>query len=191
MIATVAGTVQKVDNASLVVLVGGVGLRIFAPKNVLENANGVISLHTHLAVRENNLSLYGFNTVDDLRLFETLIGISRVGPKLALAILSTLSPELIRSAVVQEEAVILQRVPGVGKKSAEAILFALKGKLDYSEADTSTGLVSDVDADVIEVLTSLGFSIVEAQTAVQKVGRDVKDVNERVAQALQHLDQSG
>ena len=190
MIVTLTGLVQDVNDNSLVVLVGGVGLRVFAPKNVLENASGTISLHTHLSVRETSLSLFGFKTVDDLRLFETLIGVQKVGPKLALAILSTLSPELIRSAVVQEEAVILQRVPGIGKKSAQNILFALKGKLDYSDADTSTGLVSDVDADVIEVLTSLGFSIVEAQAAVQKVGRDVKDVNERVAQALQHLDQS-
>ena len=190
MIVTLTGLVQDVNDNSLVVLVGGVGLRVFAPKNVLENASGTISLHTHLSVRETSLSLFGFKTVDDLRLFETLIGVQKVGPKLALAILSTLSPELIRSAVVQEEAVILQRVPGIGKKSAQNILFALKGKLDYSDADTSTGLVSDVDADVIEVLTSLGFSILEAQAAVQKVGRDVKDVNERVAQALQHLDQS-
>ncbi len=188
MIASLTGSVQKVTNDHLIVQIGGIGLKVFAPKNVLENAGSQVSLHTYLAVRENDLTLFGFDTEDDLRLFNTLLGVQKVGPKLALAILSTLSPELIRSAVIQEEAVILQRVPGIGAKSAERILFALKGKLDYAES-SPTGLVSDVDADVIDVLTSLGFSIVESQAALQKVPREISDINERVAQALQSLDQ--
>jgi Holliday junction DNA helicase RuvA len=106
---------------------------------------------------------------------------------MALAILSTLTPELLRSAVLQDEAVILQRVPGIGKKSAERILFALRGKLDAEDA-SSVGLISDADGDVMDVLTTLGFSIVEAQAAIQKLPRDVKDVNERVSLALQQLD---
>ena len=191
MIATLSGTIQKVGKDHLIVSVGGVGLRVFVTQGVLENPGGVgrtIFLHTHLIVRETELTLYGFETEDDERLFLLLLGVSGVGPKLALKVLSTLNPELLRSAVVQEEAVILQRVPGIGKKSAERIMFALKGKLDYGDAN-AVGLVSDVDSDVIEVLTTLGFSIVEAQSAVQKVPRAVTDVNERVAQALQHLDQ--
>ena len=191
MIATLSGTIQKVGKDHLIVSVGGVGLRVFVTQGVLENPGGVgrtIFLHTHLIVRETKLTLYGFETEDDERLFLLLLGVSGVGPKLALKVLSTLNPELLRSAVVQEEAVILQRVPGIGKKSAERIMFALKGKLDYGDAN-AVGLVSDVDSDVIEVLTTLGFSIVEAQSAVQKVPRAVTDVNERVAQALQHLDQ--
>lgn len=191
MIASISGSIQVIEKEALVVAVGGVGLRVRVPQGVLENSGGVgrtIFLHTHLSVRETDLSLFGFETTDDLRIFNLLLGISGIGPKVALAILSTLSPELLRSAVIQDEAVILQRVPGIGKKSAEKIIFALRGKLDGIDA-SSTGLISDVDADVIEVLTTLGFSIVEAQTALQKVPRDVQDINERVAVALRQLDQ--
>lgn len=191
MIASLSGTIQTIGADHLVVRVGGVGVRVFVPRTVLEDTGGpgrAVFLHTHLQVRENDLTLYGFETEEDLRLFELLIGINKVGPKLALAILSTLSPELLRSAVAQEEAVILQRVPGIGKKSAEAILFGLRGKLDAGDG-RAVGLVSDVDADVIDILTGLGFSIVEAQAAVQKLPRDVKELDARVALALQQLDQ--
>jgi Holliday junction DNA helicase RuvA len=191
MIATLSGTLQKTAPDHLIVQTGGVGLRVFVPRTMLENAGApgrALFLHTHLLVRENDLTLYGFESEDDLRLFELLISISKVGPKLALAILSTLSPELLRSAVIQEEAIVLQRVPGIGKKSAEMIIFALRGKLDAPDSRT-VGLVSDVDSDVIDFLTTLGFSIVEAQTAVQKLPRDVRDLDARVALALQQLDQ--
>ncbi len=191
MIASLSGTILAVEKDALIIDVAGVGLRVKVPQGVLENCGGSgrkLFLHTELIVRETELSLYGFETVDDLRIFNTLIGISGIGPKVALSILSTLSVALLRSAVIQEEAVILQRVPGIGKKSAEKILFALRGKLDGIDA-TSVGLVSDVDSDVIEVLTSLGFSIVEAQAAVQKVPRDVTEIEERVAQALRQLGQ--
>ncbi len=191
MIASLSGTVQKIETGSLVVAVGGIGLRVFVPRTVLEDVGGVgraIRLHTHLLLRENEVALYGFDNEDDLRLFETLLTISGIGPKLALAILSTLTPELLRSAVLHEEAIILQRVPGIGKKSSERILFALRDKFDFG-AGTPAVLVSDVDADVIEALTGLGFSIIEAQTALQKVPRTVKDMNDRLAQALQYLDQ--
>ncbi len=192
MIATVSGSIQAVEKDALIVAVGGVGLRVKVPQTVLENSGGVgrtVFLHTHFAVRETDMSLYGFETVDDLRIFNTLIGISGIGPKVGLSILSTLSPELLRSAVIQDEAVILQRVPGIGKKSAEKIIFALRGKLDTVDA-TSVGLVSDVDSDVIDTLTALGFSIIEAQAAVQKVPRDITDLDERVGAALRLLDQS-
>lgn len=169
--------------------VGGVGLRVLVPSTALQDVAIGRSqfLHTQLIVRETELTLYGFETEDDLKLFNTLLGVQKVGPKLALAILSTLTPELLRSAVLQDEHVILQRVPGIGKKSAERILFALRGKLDAEDA-SAVGLVSDTDGDVMDVLTTLGFSIVEAQSAIQKLPRNVKGVNERVALALQQLD---
>ena len=125
MIASVAGQIQLIEEAALVVAVGGVGVRVFVPKTVMENI-GVgqpISLQTHLIVREQELSLYGFNTLDDLRLFTTMLSVRGIGAKVGLAILSTLSPELIQTAVMQEEAVILKRVPGIGKKTAERIIF--------------------------------------------------------------------
>ncbi len=192
MIASLSGNVLKIEANALVIGVGGVGLRVLVPRTVLEDVGGVgrhMRLHTHLLVRETELTLYGFASEEDLQLFEVLLGVNGVGPKVALAILGTLSPELLKSAIVREETAVLQRVPGIGKKMAERIMFQLREKLDVSAQETAVGLVSDVDADVIDFLTGLGFSIVEAQAALQKLPRDVKAVDERVQLALQYLDQ--
>jgi holliday junction DNA helicase RuvA len=192
MIASLSGTILQVEESSLVVGVGGVGLRVFVPGTLLEDTSGTgrpVRLHTHLIVREQELSLYGFATAEDRQLFETLLGVSGVGPKVALSILSTLSPELIQGAIAREETAVLQRVPGIGKKTAERLMFQLRDKLDISQISSLTPLVSDADTDVIDILTGLGFSIVEAQTALQQVPREVTAVDERLQLALQYLDQ--
>jgi holliday junction DNA helicase RuvA len=192
MIASLSGTILQIEEASLVVGVGGVGLRVFVPRTVLEDTGGAgrsIRLHTHLIVREQELSLYGFATLEDRQLFETLLGVNGVGPKVALSILSTLSPELIQGAIAREETAVLQRVPGIGKKTAERLMFQLRDKLDISQISTLSPLASDADTDVIDILTGLGFSIVEAQTALQQVPREVTAVDERLQLALQYLDQ--
>ncbi len=193
MIASLSGTVQKIESNSLIIHVGGVGLRVNVPRTVLEDVGGAgrrITLHTHLLVREDALALFGFETEDDLQLFELLLGVNGVGPRLALAILGTLSPELLKSAVMREDAAVLQRVPGIGKKTAERIMFHLRDKLKLDATAAALPLVSDVDADVIDILTGLGFSIVEAQSALQHVPREVTAIDERVGAALQYLDQS-
>ncbi len=193
MIASIQGTILKIEDSGLVVAVGGIGVRVLTPRNVLENVGGTgraITLHTHLIVRETELSLYGFQSEEDLQLFEVLLGVNGVGPKVALAILGTLSPELLKSAIMREDTAVLQRVPGIGKKTAERIMFQLRDKLDLTMISTGVPLVSDVDADVIDVLTGLGFSIVEAQSALQHIPREAADINERVQLALQYLDQS-
>ncbi len=192
MIAGISGTIQKIGKDHLVLRVGGVSLRVFVPRTVLENVGGLgrsLALHTHLLVREDALTLYGFEDEDDLALFEILLGISGVGPKVALSILSTLSPELLKSAIMREEPAVLQRVPGIGKKTAERLLFQLRDKLDLTAEAATLPFVSDVDADVIAVLTSLGFSIVEAQAALQNIPREVQQMDARVQAALQYLDQ--
>jgi len=172
--------------------VGGVGIQVYVPRNVLESlpAPGrMLFLHTHLLVRETELTLYGFDTDEDLQLFQTLLGVTGVGPKVALSILGTLSPEQLRGAVQREEPAVLQRVPGIGKKTAERVMFQLRDKLNYAAEIGTTPLVSDADADLIDILTSLGFSIVEAQSALQNVPREVTDLDDRVQAALQYLDQ--
>jgi Holliday junction DNA helicase RuvA len=192
MIATLSGKIQKTEASSLVVNVGGVGVRVIVPKTVLADVDGIgrhIALHTHLIVRETELSLYGFDTEEDLQLFELLLGINGVGPKVALSILSTLSPELLKNAIMREETAVLQRVPGIGKKTAERIMFQLRDRLDFTAVSTTLPLLSDVDTDVMDILTGLGFSIVEAQSALQHLPREVKGVDDRVQQALQYLDQ--
>lgn len=191
MIATISGVINQIGDDFLIINVGGIGVRVHVPGTALENTGGVgrqINLYTHLIVRETELSLYGFSTEEDQDLFELLLSVNGVGPRVALAILSTLSPELFKSAILREEATVLQRVPGIGKKTSERILFQLRDKLDFTAEPATMPLVSDVDADVIELLTGLGFSIVEAQTALQKLPRDLTGVDERLQLALQQLD---
>ena len=192
MIASLSGPIQFIGSDNLVVNVGGVGIRVSVPQTVLEDVGGVgrkIFLHTHLIVREQELSLYGFESAEDLQLFEVLLTVNGVGPKVALAILSTLSPELLKSAIMREETAVLQRVPGIGKKTAERMMFQLRDKIDTTGAEAGISMVTDVDADVIDFLTGLGFSIVEAQTALQNIPREATTVDERVQYALQYMDQ--
>ena len=190
MIARLSGTIAAVRPNHLVVQVGGVGFRIHVPTSVLERIDGVgrpVELVTHLHVRENELSLYGFLTEEELTLFELLLGVSGVGPKVALATLGTVSPDALRQAVLREEAGILSRVPGIGPKTARAIIFHLRDKLVAIGAEAAP-LMTEQDAEVIGALTALGFSIVEAQTALQNLPRDEEmGLEERVRRALAYL----
>jgi holliday junction DNA helicase RuvA len=190
MIDVVTGQVAAIHNTYVVVMVGGVGLRVIVPKTVFDAIDGrgqAITLYTHLAVREDDLALYGFADPDERALFETLLKISGVGPRLALAVISTLTVEHLNHAVAHEEPEILTRVPGVGKKLAQKLIFELKDKLAI---DHATGLtaISDIDTDVLATLTALGYSVVEAQAALQAIPRDApQDIEERVRLALQYF----
>ena len=190
MIASLSGIVSRLEQGGLVLQVSGVGFWVNVPTTVLQQVEGVgqpLELFTHLHVRENDLSLYGFLTDDELGLFEMLLGVSGVGPKVALAALSTVSPQALREAVLRDEPGILSRVPGIGNKTARAIIFHLRDKVAALGAETPS-LLSDMDAEVIGALTALGFSIVEAQTALQNLPRDEgMDLEERVRQALSYL----
>ena len=193
MIATLSGIIRKVGDNFLVIDVAGVGVRVFVPNTVLESSGGTgrkIGLHTHLIVRETELALYGFTSGEELDLFELLLGVNGVGPKVGLSMLSTLSPELLKGAIIREETGVLQRVPGIGRKTAERIMFQLRDKLDMTAEAAATVLMSDEDQDVIDFLTTLGFSIVEAQTALQNIPGGVEGIDGRVQAALQFLDRS-
>jgi Holliday junction DNA helicase RuvA len=190
MIARLSGTVWNIGQGLVVVRTGGIGLQVHVPSGVLAQLDGVgqpVELFTHLHVRENELALYGFLTEEELALFKLLLSVSGVGPKTALALLSTVSPDVLRQAVVQEEPALLSRVPGIGPKTARAIIFHLKDKLIPTGAK-AVPLLSDADAEVIAALTGLGFSLVEAQTALQSLPRDEDlPVEERVRQALAYF----
>jgi Holliday junction DNA helicase RuvA len=171
---------------ALVVDVGGVGLRVLCTQPTLAAARlgEVISLHTHLVVREDDLSLIGFGTAEELALFEHLIAVSGVGPKLALALLSGMAPDALRLAVGQDQPDVLARIPGIGKKTAQKIVLELKDKIGPVEVAEGLAALTEADAAVIDALTALGYSIVEAQRAVQSLPRDVTDVEERLRRAL-------
>lgn len=130
MIERVIGRVLKRESDSAVILIGGIGVQVRATRSALEQAQvgSEVMLYTHLAVREDELSLYGFSSEDERALFEMLIAVSGVGAKLALAILSTLSADQLRLAVRRAEPELLTRVPGIGKKTAEKIIFELKDR---------------------------------------------------------------
>lgn len=131
MIASLSGMVLALGPSHVVLDVGGVGYKVFVPANVQENLvlDRTASLHTHLIVREDALTLFGFVDEQDRAVFELLLGVSGVGPKVALAILSAVSPEALRTAVAESRPELLGRVSGVGKKTAEKIIFHLKDRL--------------------------------------------------------------
>jgi Holliday junction DNA helicase RuvA len=190
MIDSVTGKVVTVTETSVVLMVGDVGLRVRVPSTVRDLVDGpgqTLTLYTRLVVREEDLTLYGFADQEERALFETLIGIAGIGPRIALSVLSTLTVDHLKNAVAHEDPDVFARVPGVGKKLAQKLVFELKDKL---VVDRVTGLaaISDVDTDVLAALTALGYSVVEAQAALQSIPRDApQDVEERVRLALQYF----
>jgi len=186
MIASVEGRIRAVGKDSIVVDVGGVGLRVLCPipTVVASRAGEAIFLYTHLIVREDELSLVGFATADELSLFEHLIAVSGVGPRLALTLLSGMAPDALRLAIGQEQPDVLARIPGIGRKTAQKIVLELKDKIGAVEVSEGLAALTEADAAVIDALTALGYSVVEAQRAVQGLPRDVTDVEERLRRAL-------
>ena len=190
MISRLSGTVWSCADDRVVVRVGGVGFEVHAPTGTLAQLGDPgqpIELFTYLHVRENDLTLYGFPSEEEVALFKLLLSVSGVGPKVALSVLSTTSPETLRQAVAGEEPALLSQVPGVGPKTAKAIIFHLKDKLVAIGGRPAVSLSED-DTEVITALTSVGFSLIEAQTAVQNLPRDEDmPVEERVRLALSYL----
>ncbi|MEJ2484324.1 MAG: Holliday junction branch migration protein RuvA [Anaerolineales bacterium] len=190
MISSINGRVVEKETDSLVVEVGGVGLEVNAPPDVCRSAEvgSIISLKTYLVVRENELTLYGFSTWEEREFFMLLIGVNGVGPRLALAVLSTLVPNAIRRAVFAEQAEIFSRVSGVGKTTAQKILLHLKNKLKDVDGLEAAAAMDDLDTEVIGALTALGYSIVEAQAALQSIPKDApRDVEQRLRLALAYF----
>lgn len=190
MIATLRGEVSQIEENAIVVEMGGVGLRVFVPaplRTRLKAGEGIL-LYTHLVVREDALTLYGFESQPDRELFNILLGVDGVGPKVALSVLSSMTLDAIQRAVFAEEADVLSRVPGVGKKTAQKMALHLKDKLKPTDALAHVAAMSDADAEVLAALTALGYSVVEAQAAIQAIGKDApQDTEERLRLALQYF----
>jgi Holliday junction DNA helicase RuvA len=190
MIATLRGEIAQVEENALVLEVGGVGLRVFvpAPLRTRSKAGEVLMLYTHLVVREDALTLYGFESQAERELFNTLLGVDGVGPKAALSVLSTLTLDAVQRAVFAEETEILNRVPGIGKKTAQKMAIHLKDKLKPTDALASVAAMTDRDGEVLAALTALGYSVVEAQAAIQALPKDApEDTEERLRMALQYF----
>ncbi len=190
MIASLNGEILELGEDHIVVGVGGVGLRVYIPsplRDRLQTGEDVF-LHTHLIVRQDALVLYGFETKEVEQFFALLLGVNGIGPRLALSILSVLSTDAIRRAVVNEQAEVFGRVPGVGKKTAQKILLHLQGKIGAEVGLESGAIITDVDTEVLAALTALGYSVVEAQAALQAIPRDTpQDIEMRLRLALQYF----
>lgn len=189
MIASLHGRVEQVEEGRLVVEVSGVGFQVAVPAPVTERVRvgQPVALFTRLLVREDALALYGFETTDQRVLFDLLLGVEGVGPKVALSVLSHLPPEALHLAVARAQPERLTGIPGVGRKTADKIVFHLKDKLPALAGSESSAWV-EADADILAALTALGYTALEAQTAIQSLPRDAPaDAELRLRLALQHL----
>lgn len=190
MITSINGRILEVYPDSLVVGLGGIGLQVFVPAPSRERLRPgeETFLYSYLVVREDALTLYGFETRDERDLFVLLLQVNGVGPKLALTILSALSPDAIRRAVLHEQPEVFNRVPGIGKKTAQKILLQLQDRIPSVAGLEPATMITDADTEVLAALTALGYSVVEAQAALQSIPRDTpQDVEARLRVALQYF----
>lgn len=185
MISFLRGTLLQRAPDSIILDVHGVGYRVRVPTTTLSSLGDLgtsVELYTHLHVREDDLSLYGFATQDELDLFELLLSVSGIGPKVALGILSSASPNEIRSAIAQGDLEILSGIRGIGKKTAQRLVLELKGKVELGEEISE---LSPLDGEVAATLINLGYSAAEAQRAARSVrGTTLED---KLRAALQYL----
>jgi Holliday junction DNA helicase RuvA len=190
MIATLEGILEYRGNDSIIINVGGVGFRVYVPSSTLSQlgaVKGKVSLYTHLHVREDNISLYGFASSEELALFKNLISVSGIGSKLALALLSALNPEQLVVAITSGDIDLLSQTPGIGKKIASRLVVELKGKLEKEWKEVALPLAPE-SADIIAALTGLGYSVMEATKAISKLpDSEGLSLEEKIKIALQQM----
>ena len=191
MIASLSGKLESVSGDGAIINVGGVGFQVSMPTTALSalgKPGSDVKVYTHMHVREDNLSLYGFASADELWLFETLLGVTGLGPKLALAMLSALSPEQITMAIATGSIDMLNMIPGIGKKVANRIILELKEKIGAGWIATPATQLAQENTDVLTALTSLGYSASEAVKAVASLPTDQDlSLEEKIKLVLQYF----
>ena len=188
MIALIQGIVYSQKPDHLVVLVGGVGYKVYVPINVAATEGNAITLHTQMIVREDLVALYGFEDADERAVFERLLSVSGIGPRTAIAIVGTLGIDRLRTAVGSGQVDVLSRVPGVGRKTAEKIILELKDKLKGGDGLIPAAPLSDVNRDLLDALSGLGYSTAEAVSAVNSIPAGTPDTFEdKLRMALQYF----
>ena len=191
MIASLSGKLESVSGDGAIINVGGVGFEVFMPTTALSalgTPGNDVKVYTHMHVREDNISLYGFASAEELWLFETLLGVTGLGPKLALAMLSALSPEQITMAIATSSTDMLDMIPGIGKKVASRIILELRDKIGAGWIVTPATQMAQENTDVLSALTSLGYSAAEAMKAVAFLPTDEKlSLEEKIKLALQYF----
>lgn len=190
MISSIKGEVKDKDENSLVIEIGGIGFKVFTPKNVCtaSNSGDPVNLFTFLVVREDNLALYGFETKEESELFQNLIKVNGIGPRIALAILSTLSVEKIYQAIVEEKPQLFDQVSGIGSKTSQKLVLMLRDKYKDFNQFAFSPEKRDINTDLLDALTGLGYSVIESQTAIQTLPKDApEDLGEQLRMALKYF----
>ena len=188
------GTVVDIVADKIIMEVSGIGYRINSTTNSISRITKgeYATIYTHLVVREDELSLYGFASMEELSMFQLLLSVTKIGPKVASAILSTHTPGKLGVYILNKDVRLISKAPGVGKKTAERIILELKDKVDkfnigyeyelYNEED----MYSD-DKEIVEALMALGYNKIEAEKAVQAVKHEDLATEDILKNALRFL----
>lgn len=201
MISFIRGTLVDCEEDKVIVDVGGVGYGIYmagSAMGMLPPVGSEVKLHTYLSVKEDAMKLYGFFTRDDLRVFKLLIGVNGIGPKGGLGVLSVLSPDDLRFAVLSNDVKAICAAPGIGKKTAEKLILELKDKLHLEDvlehleetplSGGASGGQGEIQSEAVQALVALGYGSTEALRAVKQVSlREDTDVEEVLKQALKYM----
>jgi Holliday junction DNA helicase RuvA len=186
MIGRIKGKIIDISLTRAIVEVGGIGYIVNSPPSHIEKLKlgGEADFWTHMAVRENDISLYGFGSKEDLKMFESLLNVSGIGPKSALTILGVAGLDTLTNAIVSGNTSILTKIAGVGRKTADKIVLELSGKVATSK-NMSAAMKDDLD--VFEALKALGYREHQIQEAIKEIPKDVEGANEKIKQALKLL----
>jgi holliday junction DNA helicase RuvA len=191
MIAAVRGRLVGRMGDSLLIDVGPLVLQVHTSRTTIADAgepDSEVRLHTFLYVREDQLALYGFGSTEELALFNLLLGVTGIGPRVATSILSATRPEPLLNAISSEDTAFLSRLPGIGRKTAARIILDLRGKLADIGGGTGGPAPTSADGEVVEALQALGYTAAEANVAVNRLPRDTtRSVEERIVAALQAM----
>lgn len=202
MISYIRGELVSIEEEKAVVDVGGVGYGVFMPQqslSLLPQPGNEVKLHTYLNVREDAMQLFGFLTRDDLQIFKLVIGVSGIGPKGGLNILSCMSPDELRFAIMSGDAKAISAAPGIGKKTAEKLIVELRDKVDIEEmlehaargdevgVRDAAAADGDMQAEAVQALVALGYGSAESLRAVKKTSETCATVEDILKEALKYL----
>ena len=190
MIASLHGKLELISTDFVIINVNGIGFLVYIPTSTLNTLGSLgqeVHLRTNLVVREDSMTLYGFATESELELFQVLTGVSGLGPKLALAMLSSMSVEQLSTAIATENIDLLTAIPGIGKKMANRLVLELKDKISAGLISAPAAQLAEENAEVVAALTSLGYSIAEASRAVATLPESDMSLEEKIKLTLQYF----
>lgn len=195
MLEYIKGTIIQIGDEYVVIENNGIGYRIMTSMNTISNINPEVKdilLYTHIAIREDGISLYGFDSVEEIETFKLLITVSKVGPKLACAILSCLSSSKLKMAILSNDITLLCKCSGVGKKTAERIVLELKDKIDENSIDivdveSKSNNINSILEEVTEACVTLGYNKYEVRNALAQINVEDLEIEEIIKLVLRKL----